>query len=70
MKICPYCKKEPIVDKRTRTLLSSSVYEEWRIHCANPAGLSTIWHSIKSEAERKWDEMVTQVEEARKRLGR
>lgn len=70
VKMCPFCKKKPIIDKRASRLSDSSTYDEWKLHCSNPTGLSTIWHSIRSEAVSKWNEMVTHIEKERKDLGR
>ena len=70
VKMCPFCKKKPIIDKRTSRLSSGSTYDEWKLHCSNPTGLSTIWHSIRSEAVSKWNEMVARIEKERKDLGR
>lgn len=70
MKICLFCKKKPIIDKRTNRLPDGSTYDEWKLHCENAAGLSTIWRSIRSEAVPKWNEMVARIEKERKELGR
>ena len=62
IKKCPYCKLEPVMDKRTSRLSNGHAYDEWKLHCENHADMSTIWCSLRSECVSKWNDIVNGIE--------